>query len=68
MSAVNSASDASPSWPGASPSAAIWIGPPMFDRSIWRETSFQSPLAVSTVMSHVLTVPCQTAVSGLYGS
>ena len=57
MMAVNSASDAMPSLAWRPASVAIWIGPPMLDESIWRDTSFHRPLTVSTVMSHVLTVP-----------
>ena len=39
----------------------------MFEESICRDTIFQRPLAVSAVMSQVLTAPYQTAVGGGYG-
>ena len=57
MKAVKIASGPSPSLAWRPASVAIWIGPPMFDESICRETSFQSPFVVSTVMSHVLVTP-----------
>src|SRR5206468_3338385 len=64
MIAVNTASEAAPSFAWRPASAAIWIGPPMFEESICRETIFQRPLAVSRVMSHVLTQPYAAATSG----
>ena len=64
MNAVKMASGPKPSLAWRPASVAIWIGPPMFDESICRETSFQKPLKVSVVTSHVRTTPCSTEASG----